>query len=352
MEKESKQSLGGKSRAKKLSKEERSAIASVAAKARWAMEFKSPTLKATHKGDLTIGDIVIPCAVLEDGTRVISEHGITTALGSRSGASKRLKKASDPNGPHLPIFLAPSQLTPFINSQLTNGPLKPVSYKNGRRIVVGYSAEILPIVCDIWLKAREANALQKQQLLKAQNAEILMRGLAHVGIVALVDEATGYQSERDREELHKILEAYLSEERLRWAKRFPDEFYKQIYRLKGWGWPNGGKRTPVVGKITNKIVYEKLPDGVLDELRFRNPTIEGAGRRKWKHHQFLSEDIGQPDLRDHLLQLIAIMRISPDWKTFEEHLKIAFPKSGDQLSLPMEIADNQPVHGTANSRRP
>jgi len=341
MQKESKQSLGGKNRAKKLSKEERSAIASVAAKARWVRESNSPILKATHKGDLTIGDIVIPCAVLENGTRVISEHGITTALGSRSGASKRLKKASDSNGAHLPVFLAPSQLSSFISNELTNGPLKPVSYRNGRRIVVGYSAEILPIVCDIWLKAREANVLQKQQLLKAQNAEILMRGLAHVGIVALVDEATGYQSERDREELHKILEVYLSEERLKWAKRFPNEFYKHIYRLRGWPWPNGGKRTPVVGKITNKIVYEKLPEGVLDELRLRNPTIEGAGRRKWKHHQFLSEDIGQPDLRDHLLQLIAIMRISPNWNTFEEHLKLAFPKSGDQLSLPLKLAANK-----------
>ena len=342
MKKESKQSLGGKNRAKNLSPEERSAIASVAAKARWAMESKTSIPKATHKGELKIGDIVIPCAVLEDGTRVISEHGITKGLGgSRSGASKRLKQASKSSGEHLPVFLAPGQLNQFIDSKLADGPLKPITYKSGRKTVVGYNAEILPIVCDIWLKAREAKVLQKQQLQKAQNAEILMRGLAHVGIVALVDEATGYQAERDREELHRILSAYLSEERLKWAKRFPDEFYKQIYRLKDWSWPNNGKRTPIIGKLTNKIVYEKLPKGVLEELRVRNPTVEGTGRRKWKHHQFLSEDIGQPDLRDHLLQLIAIMRISPDWKTFEDHLKFAFPKSGDQLPLPMEIAQKK-----------
>jgi hypothetical protein len=163
-----------------------------------------------------------------------------------------------------------------------------------------------------------------------------MRALAHVGIVALVDEATGYQAERDRDELHKILSAYLSNERLKWAKRFPDEFYKQIYRLKKWKWPNRGKRTPLVGKITNTIVYDKLPPGVIEELQTRNPTKEGTGRRKWKHHQFLSEDIGQPDLRDHLMQLIALMRISPDWRTFESHLKLAFPNSGDQMALELE----------------
>ncbi len=340
MEQKTKQSIGGKERAKKLSKEERASIASNAAKKRWAMEYESPIPKATHKGELRIGDIVIPCAVLDNGTRVITENGINTALGSRSGASKRIKKASDTDGAPLPIFLAPSRLSSFIKRELVDGPLKPIKYKSGRLTVTGYAAEILPTICDIWLKAREAGMLQQQQLNRAQNAEILMRGLAHVGVVALVDEATGYQAERDRDELHKLLAVYLSEERLKWAKRFPDEFYKEIYRLKNWEWPNSGKRTPMVGKITNKIVYERLPQGVLEELQDRNPTVEGTGRRKWKHHQFLSEDIGQQDLRDHLLQLVAIMRISPDWKTFNDHMKVAFPKPGDQLPLSIGMNEN------------
>ena len=328
-----KQSLGGKARAKKLSKEERSAIASVAAKARWLKESESQIPKATHRGELKIGEISIPCAVLDDGRRVVSEHGITTALGSRSGASQRLKKEFEEDGTLVPVFLAPVRLQEFINDDLLEGPLKPITYKDKRRRIIGYAADALPAICDIWLRAREAGRLQKQQFQKAQNAEILMRALAHVGIVALVDEATGYQAERDRDELHKILSVYLSDERLKWAKRFPDEFYRQIYRLKKWKWPNKGKRTPFVGKITNAIVYEKLPPGVLIELQHRNPTKEGTGRRKWKHHQFLSEDIGQADLRDHLMQLVALMRISPDWPTFERHLKLAFPCHGDQMPL-------------------
>lgn len=107
-----------------------------------------------------------------------------------------------------------------------------------------------------------------------------------------------------------------------------------------WKWPNQSKRTPYVGKIINKIVYEKLPPGVIDELQQRNPTNPGTGRRKWKHHQFLSEDIGQPDLRDHLLQLIAIMRISNDFKTFERHLSLAFPSKGDQMTLKLDEENN------------
>lgn len=333
MSEETKQSIGGKARSDKLSPEARSSIASVAAKARWAKESSGEIPKATHQGELVIGDIKIPCAVLEDGRRVITEHGVATALGSRSGASKRLKKSSENDGAPLPVFLAPSQLKEHITEELLSGPLQAITYKTGRRHVTGYNAEVLPSACDIWLRAREAGSLQKQQLGRAQNAEILMRGLAHVGIVALIDEATGYQHERDRDELHKLLAVYLSKERLAWAKRFPDEFYRQIYRLKKWAWPSGVKRTPLIGKITNKIVYERLPNGVIEELQSRNPTNPGTGKRKWRHHQFLSEDIGQPDLRDHLLQLIAIMRVSSTWNAFESNLKKAFPRSGDQLEL-------------------
>jgi len=198
----------------------------------------------------------------------------------------------------------------------------------------GYEATILADLCDLVLAAREAGGvLQPQQLHIAQQCEALVRGFARVGIIALVDEATGYQEERDRNELHRLLAAYLSEERLAWAKRFPDEFYKQIYRLKGWAWPVGKAKTPLLGHITNDVVYERLPTGVLERLRELNPTQEDTKRRKHKHHQFLSVEVGQPDLRDHILQIIPIMKISKDWPSFKRHLDVAFPKIGSQIDL-------------------
>ena len=56
---------------------------------------------------------------------MLTENGITNAiLGSRSGASKRLKKAGAP----VPLFLAPGNLRPFISKEVEDGPLKPLSY--------------------------------------------------------------------------------------------------------------------------------------------------------------------------------------------------------------------------------
>jgi len=115
---------------------------------------------------------------------------------------------------------------------------------------------ILYEVCQVYLEAKDAGALLPNQLAIAVKCEVLVRGLAHTGIIALVDEATGYQKDRDRDELQRFLALYLSEERLRWAKMFPDEYYRQLFRLQGWqDSPLSVKRPKLVGVITNRLVY-------------------------------------------------------------------------------------------------
>lgn len=214
-----------------------------------------------------------------------------------------------------------------------DGPLKPIKFLQGKTIQTGYDATALPLICDIWLKARDAGALQKQQLGKAKRAEILMRGLAHIGIVALVDEATGYQEVRDRKALQAILDRYLRKELAAWAKRFPDEFYKEMFRLRGWEW-KGMKinRPSIVGKYTNDLVYERLAPGLLDELQRKNPKEE-SGRRKAKHHQWLTEDVGHPALAQHLYAVIGFMRVAGSWDQFIRMMDRAFPKKGHTLEL-------------------
>jgi hypothetical protein len=319
---ETPQSKGGKARASLLSPMERRQIASTAAKTRWAEISNLP--KATHPGTLKIGDAEIPCAVLSDGTRLLTQEGFLGALGRSTKPKGKSQQVTD----GLPPFLATKSLNGLISQEVIDATVPIVFVTATGSRALGYKAELLPKVCDLFLEARAAGLLTTQQLPIAEQCEILVRALAKVGIVALVDEATGFQRERDRDALHQLLSIYLSEERLAWAKRFPDEFYKQVYRLKGWKWPVGRAKTPLLGHITNNIVYERLPPGVLPKLREKNPTNDETKRRKWKHHQFLSADVGQPDLRDHILQIIPIMKISRDWTTFKRHLDIAFPKRG------------------------
>ena len=121
---------GGFARAAKLTPEKRSEIASEAAKARWAEREESiipkdalPSVLEGYSNVLDLAGTKLPCAVISgpDGIlRVLTEHGITRAiLGSRSGASKRLKKrAASMDGALLPLFVAPKRVEPFISKEL------------------------------------------------------------------------------------------------------------------------------------------------------------------------------------------------------------------------------------------
>ena len=270
--------------------------------------------RATHEGVIVLagGRVNISCAVLTDGRRLITSRAMMAALGRPwKGSYKRTE---------LPNFLAAKNIKPFIDNDLLD-VLQAVDFIGMySRRVNGYLAELLPRVCDVYLAARDADALTDSQKPTAANAEILMRGLAHVGIAALIDEATGYQEIRDRKALNKILDKYLLAEQAKWAKRFPDEFYQEIFRLRGWPWQGMKVNRPqVVGRYTNDFVWDRLAPGVREELERINPKTE-TGRRRAMHHQWLTYDVGHPALQKHLTGVIALMRGSGEVGSFSADL--------------------------------
>ena len=334
---------GGHARADKLTPEERSQIASQAARSRWRdLVMPTPNMPRVIEGYSSVFDLAgtkLPCAVVDgpDGIqRVLSEHGITQAIfGTRSGASKRLKKAAEDGGALLPLFVAPSQLTPFITKDLLDGPLKPLDYVDGDRVIRGYDASILVAVCGVWLKARAAGKLQKQQLAKAHQAEALTLALADTGVAALIDEATGYQDDRAKDALAKIFSTFLAKERQKWALTFPLDFYKEIYRLRGWKFePWNTKRPSVIAGWTDDFVYDRLAPGLTEELRIKNPVID-TGRRAHKHHQWFNTDKGHPKLKEHIAGVIALLRAADNWEAFKRGIERAYPKFGETIPLPL-----------------
>ena len=163
-----------------------------------------------------------------------------------------------------------------------------------------------------------------------------MRGLAHIGITALVDEATGYQEIRDRQALQQILDKYLLAEQAKWAKRFPDDFCRQMFRLRDWPWKGMKVNRPsVVGKYTNDFVWDRLAPGIRDELERLNPKTD-RGSRRGRHHQWLTADVGHPALQKHLSGVMALMRASTRWDQFTRMLQRAYPKINTNLELPID----------------
>jgi hypothetical protein len=328
-------SKGGVNRAKNLSPKQRTEIARKAATARWNGSDGDEVAaipKAEWPGVLPIGDLQLPCAVLSDGRRVLSERGVTSVLGGKRGGSHWRRQKAAPDDAYVPVFISAPNLAPFAPASLRIALSTPILYRTtSGTIGYGVEAKLLPEVCDVWLKARRANALTPQQNHIADAAEILISGLAHVGIDALVDEATGFQSVRDRTELQRILEAYIRKEFLPWSKVFPDEFYQEMFRLRGWNYsPPQPNRPRLVGRLTNELIYDKLPPGVLEELRARNPVVRN-GRRAYKHHRFLTDEIGQPHLEKQLVAVTTLMQAAKSWGAFKRMFDRVFPPTQPYL---------------------
>lgn len=335
---------GGKARADKLSPEERQDSARLAAMARWSKQRAIP--KTTHTGLLKIGGAEIACAVLDDERRVLSQRALYASLAVGTPGKKR-RPGEEEDDYDLPAILSAKRLQPFINADLAATLKHPIAFETllqqGGRVGLGYEASILPQICEVWLKARDAGVLHHTQIEIAERADLLMRGLAYVGVIALVDEATGFQYARALQALEKILEQFISKELLPWTKMFPDDFYINIWRLKHWqSNPVSGNKPGIIGHYTNDLVYERLAPGVLEELRRVTPRDE-KGRFKHKLFQRLTEDVGHPRLREHLVKVIMLMNMSQDWEEFIMLVNRGLPRSGVTLPLPLTL--KRPGHG-------
>jgi hypothetical protein len=316
---------GGKARADVLSEERRREIARKGGNAK-AELAKLP--KATHDSadhPLRIGGAEIPCYVLEDGTRLLSQRGVLEGLGMARGSSSG-------GGDRLASFAAGKGISPFINSDLLAAIDTPIKFRppHGGAAAFGYPATMLADICDAVLAARKAGALQKQQEHIAQQAEILVRGFARVGIIALVDEATGYQRDRAKDALAKILEAYVAKELQPWVKTFPLDYYEQMCRLRGLSFPaENNNYPPYFGTLTNNIVYDRIAPGLRQELK----QLAAKDAKKGKLHQRLTIDIGHPKLREHLASVVTVMKLSNDYEDFTKKLDSVHPKFGENYKL-------------------
>ena len=267
------------------------------------------------EGVLELSGFEIPCYVLDDGTRVLSGRGMQEAL----KMVDEPEKGSQTPGTRLIRYLTQKSLKPYIYKDRQVDHFEPLICYKGESKINGYEATVLADICDAILEARKNIKLSSRQEKIATQCEILMRGFAKVGIIALVDEATGYQYDRERKELQTILKLFVSNEILAWQQAFHLGFYKEIFRL--WSIPftnQNIKRKPLfVGKLTNELVYKNLPKGtfILDKLKSKTPRTE-AGNFKYRLHQSLTQDVGRESLKKVIYSIETLAAISDNKEQF------------------------------------
>lgn len=286
-----------------------------------------------YDGILNLNGLEIPCYVLEDGRRVLSTLGMQRALGAIENEPEQRSSG------RLAEVLNSKIVSRCISEENISSKFPSITCFKGSTQIKGYEAPVLPEICEIMLQVRDYALANNIELGSRQKAvilqsDIIIRALARVGIIALIDEATGYQYDREKDELQKILTAYISDEILKWQLTFTDDFYKEVYRL--WGLPFIPKyirnKPSFIGKLTNKYIYELLPKGVVDKIKERTGKTE-KGNWKYKWHQSLTPEIGREHLKKQIIEVTTLMSISQSKEQFDSLFQQKYNTSPVQLQL-------------------
>ena len=296
---------------------------------------KEVILKAEYGSDKTplkLGETEVPCYVLEDGTRVLSGRAIQKAIGYNGSSGDWLRK-----------FVNTKSIAGAIKAEIIAGLSEPIKFMRidsggSQPITYGYEATKLIDLCDALMDLTRAGVLKENQKIYAIQAEMIIRSVAKVGIIALVDEVTGYEKAREKDALQLFLQRFLEDEKGKWVRTFPPEFFEAIFKMKGWTWKQASTKKPqVVGHYINNYVYARIGPKILEELRRRNPKDE-KGNRKGKHPQWIDPDYGHPKLKEHLGILTAFARATGfNWNNWNRMVERALPKFNKDGSAAKEL---------------
>lgn len=285
---------------------------------------------SADKTPLKLGSVEIPCYVLSNGQRVFSGRGIQKAIGANSPST---------SGTWLSKFVNSEAIIWNINPGILEKFNSPVQFRRNnaggsQSMTYGYEATLLIDLCSAIIDAFESGKYEVNETYY-KSANIIIRAVAKVGIIALVDEATGYDKAKNRakDELQTWLSTYINDEAKKWVKTFPDQFFEDIYKMRHWTWDKSVGKPQFLGKIINDIVYERIAPLVYKKLKEMNPKLEN-GYRRYKHHQFLTSDIGRPALQQHLAIIHSFAVASDyDWAKFMYLLDKSHPKLYQELAL-------------------
>ena len=293
---------------------------------------ESENLYAKYGSDKTplhFGKVDVPCYVLNNGMRVLSGRGIQRAVGAGEKSS----------GQWLQRFVNSDAIRWNMMAGTFDSFQEPVEFTRNtaggsQTTTYGYEAALLIDLCTAIIDAYNGRQYNMEKAYY-DAANIILRAVAKTGIIALVDEATGYDKEitRAKDELQKFLTSFINQEAGRWIKTFDDTFFEDIYKMRNWTWAETTQRPGFVGKIINDIVYERIAPYVYEELKKVNPKTMSGGRR-YKFHQFLTSDVGRPTLQKHLAILHSFAVASDyNWARFMFLLDKSHPKQYQQLAL-------------------
>ena len=275
--------------------------------------------KAMFSGVLAIGEGELPCYVLEGGTRVFSTTGLLKSLGFKSNTNADEVFKSPQIRPYLPV----------VADRKVRGNLIDF-YTDKGNLARGYDVERFIEICQAYSQALEKSELTLERHLDAaRKANAILRACSKIGVIALVDEVTGYQYARAENELQFKLKLYLSAEMRGWEKTFPDDLWIQFARLTHWSGSPTKNRPRHWGYFVMDLIYRSLDPDVAEYLKNNKPEP----KRGQNYHQWFNEDYGVKKLREHINRIIGMAQVAGSIGELKNKVAYYYKKEPLQLDL-------------------
>ena len=283
---------------------------------------KSPFAK--YSGELILGQKSVDCYVLDTEERVISIRATVRAI------------SNDDRG-EIARYITAKPIVPYINAESIVSGMVEFTIPGIPTKAKGITAETFLDICSAYVAALSSGAdLTEKQQSTAINCSILLSACAKTGLIALIDEATGYQYVRQSDALQVKIRAFISDELREWEKTFPDELWEEFGRLTGWA-GSLHQRPKYWGKLVLELIYDALDPDVAEYLKENKPTP----RHGQNYHQWFTSDYGIKKLVTHIHQITGIAKTCNTMDELRHKVALYYKKDPLQLAIgdnPTEIA--------------
>lgn len=262
--------------------------------------------RSLYNGILIIGDVEADCYVLDTTERVLSQRGLAHLL--LGGGHKR-----GDFGQYL-------ERIPFENNGLAsesevaiNFPI--IKFWAQGNVGNGYNSDTIINILEAYSNALANGWLRKNQMHIGARAVKIQSSLARLGIVAVIDEATGYQAVREKNDLEVRLAFYLREKPREYEKRYPDEMRIEAIRILKMD-PETKHHPGPMARVFRKQIYDYiLGADVASVLKERNPHPGG----NHPHHTFVDDKVTR--LIDWRIgEVLSQLKASDSWAEFNYNM--------------------------------
>ena len=289
-------------------------------------------LSIIKRGQLPLGGIEnVDCANAHDGRKVlrlISAQSFFQIIGVSYNVH-------NPSG-NLAVPFGHPKMMSSRERKIFEDLAHPIRLMDGNVEKDYYDHALLIDYAKAILRLRRAKRLPDTFADYANNCELFIMGLANVGLAAMIDEATGYDKQKKRQEYLELFREYIREHQSKWEKEFSDEFFDGIYGIYHLEKTDRNRHPQFFAHFILRYIYTPLANSkgaILEMLKEKDPVVSSGRGRKYKLHQFLSDNVGKPELQRHLSSVCTLLRISDDKGMFDRLFRRAFPQRGDQMEF-------------------